>query len=160
MKMRVSFFICSLIVSGLAYSQELSIKSDSFHYDNKTGIATYTGNVFAKQGEKQLTGNRLEIYRNEKTGKMDKIIVYGKPAKYQGAVEEGKPPVFAKANKITYDLPNEFLTLSGNAQVQQNEDIYRAEQIEYDGIKDTVYSPPSSRGQTTIILKDLENAGI
>lgn len=148
-----------LFFCHFANAQELSIKSDTFHYDNQTGIATYTGNVQAVQGDKRLTGNTLKIYRNEKTGKMDKIIVYGKPAKYQGTVEAEKPPVFAKANKITYDVASEFLTLNGNAEVKQEDDIYRAEQIEYDGIKDTVYSPPSSKSQTVIILKDIENAG-
>ncbi len=160
MKMRVSFLTAILIACNVSFAQELTISSDSFHYDNQTGIATYSGNVVATQGDRRLTGNHLEIYRNEKTGKMDTLIVQGKPAHYQGTVEPDKPPVFANANKITYDVTKKFLTLTGNAEVKQNDDIYRAHQIEYDGIKDTVYSPPSKQGQTTIILKDVENAGI
>ncbi|MFA6037638.1 MAG: lipopolysaccharide transport periplasmic protein LptA [Legionellales bacterium] len=149
-----------LFINHSARAQDLTINSDSFHYDNKTGIATYLGNVHATQKDRELTGDRLEIYRDEKTGKMDLIKIFGKPAKYQGSVEEGKPPVFAKANEITYHIPTKFLTLTGNAEVKQEDDIYRSHIIEYDGIKDTVYSPASKQGQTTIILKDINDAGI
>jgi lipopolysaccharide export system protein LptA len=136
----------------------LSINSDTFHFDNQTGIATYTGNVNATQGTRKLTGERLEIYRDAKTGKMDKIIVKGTPAHYQGLVEPNKPLLYAKANTITYLIATKFLTLAGNAEVKQDEDIYRAEKIEYDGMKETVYSPPSDKQQTTIILKGEQNA--
>lgn len=140
--------------------KNLTINSDTFHFDNQTGIATYTGNVVAVQGNRHLTGDRIEIHRDEKTGKMDNIIVHGNPAYYAGPVEPGKPPVNAQANLITYHIPTKFLTLTGNAQVEQEGDVYRSYQIEYDGIKDTVYSPPSAEGQTTIIIKDIEDAGI
>ncbi len=167
MNMRVDLRVLMLgllFINNMAFAQSppqnLTINSDTFHFDNQTGIATYTGNVIATQGERHLTGDRLEIYRDEKSGKMDHIIIYGKPAHYEGPTEEGKPPIFAKALEITYNIPTKFLTLTGDAQVKQEGDIYRSHIIEYDGIKETVYSPPSNKGQTTIILKDIDNAGI
>jgi lipopolysaccharide export system protein LptA len=140
-------------------TQPLTINSDSFHFDNQTGIATYTGNVLATQGSRRLTGDRLEVHRDEKTQKMSEIIVHGNPARYEGLTDPDKPLLHAQAKLITYKITTQFLTLQNDAQVEQQGNIYRADKIEYDGIKDTVYSPPST-AQTTIILKDLHNGGI
>ncbi len=158
--------ICFLFIIPATHAQDaqtqepLTIKSDTFHYDNQTGVATYTGNILATQGERRLTGDKLEIYRDPKTGKMDRIKVQGNPANYEGLAQENKPPIKAKAEIITYDIPTKFLTLTGNAEVEQEGDIYRSWKIEYDAIKDTVHSPASENSQTTIILKDVGNAGI
>lgn len=157
----ILFMICSATYAKLPDdSQPLTIKSDAFHYDNQKGIATYTGHVLATQGTRRLMGDRLEIYRNEQTGKMERIVVHGSPAYYEGLTELDKPPVHAQAKLITYDVPTKFLTLTQDAQVEQEGDIYRAWKIEYDGLKGTVYSPPSEQGQTTIILKETADVGI
>ena len=143
--------------------QQIHIKSDSFHFDNQNGIATYTGHVLATQGTRQLTGDRLEIYRDPKTGQIDKLIAYGEPAKYQGLTAPDKPLLFAHAQTITYWVATESLILTGQAEITQAGDVYRAAQIEYDGVKQTVYSPPSDQGQTFIILKNRtskQDAGI
>ncbi len=152
----VLLMICTPVFANNAPDdeQQIAINADSFHFDNQTGIATYTDNVVATQGSRRLTGDRLEIYRNAQTGKIEKLIVYGKPAHYQGLTSPDKPLLFAHAQIITYVIATKYLTLTGEAEVTQDGDVYRAAQIEYDGVKETVYSPPTEKRQTTIILKN------
>jgi lipopolysaccharide export system protein LptA len=166
MKTLTNFFCMILLLTPFLLwanpsddAQDIAINADAFHYDNQSGIATYTGNVVATQGTRKLTGDRLEVFRHEKTGKLDKIIVHGNLAHYQGLTDPDKPLLFAKASQITYEIPNKFLTLTGKAEVTQGGDVYRSEKIEYDGVKETIYSPPSKQ-QTTIILKGAKDARI
>jgi lipopolysaccharide export system protein LptA len=62
--------------------QDIAITSRAFDYNHKTGVAIYTGQVYAKQGSRQLWGDTLQIFRAP-SGDIDKIIVVGKPAKMQ-----------------------------------------------------------------------------
>lgn len=82
--------------------QDISVTSHAFEYNHKTGVALYTGNVYAKQGTRQLWGDTLEIFRAE-NGDIDKIIVVGKPAKM-----EQKGDIY-EAPLIEYDPAKEIV---------------------------------------------------
>lgn len=165
MKIQIRYYlIAALCYASVLFAntdddtQPLSITSDEFHYDNQSGVATYTGSVVATQGSRKLTGDRLEIFRDASTDKLDYFIVYGKPAYYQGLTDADKPLLYAHAETITYKIPTNFLILEGSADVEQGGDQYTAARIEYDGIKETIYSPPSQSQQTLIILKGHNDA--
>lgn len=154
-------FICLCSMAFAAFADEISLKDDeqdieitskSFEYNNQTGIATYIGDVYAQQGSRILLGDRLEIYRNS-IGDVAKIIVYGEPAKHESITNPLKPKLHAKANEIIYDVLKEHLTLVDEAYVEQAGDVYEAPRIEYDVANETVHSPESDGGRTTITLK-------
>ncbi len=135
--------------------QELMISSHQFEYREKEGIATYFGDVEATQGTRRLHGDKLEIYRDKK-GDIEKIIVYGKPAKHQSRPDVEKPLLHAQANTIIFETIKNKLTLRDKARVEQGGDIYEAPFIEYDVTQKIVHSPPSQTGRTTITLKPRE----
>lgn len=132
--------------------QNIEIRARAFEYNHKTGVALYTGNVFAQQGTRSLWGDKLEIYRSPE-GKMEKIVVRGKPAKHESQSDPKKPKLTAKANEIIYYVAKEQLTLKENAYVEQGGDVYEAPFIEYDVIHETVRSPQQEQGKTLITLK-------
>lgn len=132
--------------------QDIEITSHAFEYNHQTGIAVYTGNVYAKQGTRQLWGDKLQIFRGQ-NGDIDKIIVLGKPAKHESSSDPQKPVLHAKANEIIYYVAKEQLTLKDEAYVEQGGDVYEAPYIEYDVAKEIVRSPENDKGQTTITLK-------
>ena len=63
-------------------AKEIAITSQAFEYNHTSGIAIYTGIVFAEQGTRKLWGDKLEIFRGDK-GEISKIIVTGLPAKLE-----------------------------------------------------------------------------
>lgn len=63
-------------------AKEIAITSQAFEYNHTSGIATYTGKVFAEQGTRKLWGDKLEIFRAQ-NGDIDKIVVTGLPAKLE-----------------------------------------------------------------------------
>jgi lipopolysaccharide export system protein LptA len=77
-------------------AKEIAITSQAFEYNHTTGIAIYTGNVFAEQGTRKLWGDQLQIFRGDK-GEIQKIVVTGLPAKLE---QEGD---IYKAPLIEYD---------------------------------------------------------
>jgi lipopolysaccharide export system protein LptA len=63
-------------------AKDIAITSQAFEYNHTTGIAIYTGNVYAEQGTRKLWGDELQIFRGDK-GDISKIIVTGLPAKIE-----------------------------------------------------------------------------
>lgn len=78
-------------------AKDISITSDAFEYNHNTGVAIYTGKVYAEQGTRKLWGDKLEILRGTK-GNIDKIIVTGLPAKLEQDGDVYESPL------IEYDL--------------------------------------------------------
>jgi lipopolysaccharide export system protein LptA len=130
----------------------ITISSNGFHYDNIKGVAVYTGDVIAIQGSRKLTGDTLELIRNEK-GNIAHIIMHGRPAQHQALTDITKPLLFAKANTIAYDPLAKYLTLTDNAWISQAGDEYTAPTIEYDVALQAVKSRANAQGRTTIILQ-------
>jgi lipopolysaccharide export system protein LptA len=136
-------------------SQNLEISSEAFEYREKDGVATYQGHVEAIQGSRRINGDTLEVYRG-KSGGINKIVVYGKPATHESLPDPEKPLFHAQANTITFEMDKNTLTLLKNARVEQGGDVYEAPLIEYDITQKVVRSPESGSGRTTITLKPRE----
>lgn len=132
--------------------KNIEINANHFQYDNIRGVAIYSGNVIAKQGSREFTGDKLEVIRNDH-GNIAEIIMHGKPAQHQSLTDISKPLLFAKANTIKYNTSAKHLTLIDDAWVKQAGDEYSAPTIEYDETLQTVKSPANNQGRTTIILE-------
>jgi lipopolysaccharide export system protein LptA len=91
--------------------KDIAITSHAFEYNHKTGIATYTGKVFAEQGSRKLWGDKLQIIRTA-DGDIDKIIVTGLPAKLEQAGDIYEAPL------IEYDPSKETVRSPQNGQGQ------------------------------------------
>jgi lipopolysaccharide export system protein LptA len=135
--------------------KDLAITSQQFEYRQKEGIAVYRGDVEAIQGSRHINGDTLEVYRG-KTGQIEKIVVYGKPATHSSVPDPKKPVFHAQANIIIFDVIKNKLTLQNAARVEQGGDVYEAPLIEYDVTQKIVRSPQSQGGRTTITLKPRE----
>jgi len=134
----------------------IQISSDSFEFNNTTGVATYKGKVEVTQGSRQLTSTSLNIYRS-KDGSIDRMIAVGSPAKYQGQTDPKKPLLYAHADTIEYYVQKELLILMGHAEVEQAGDKYQAPRIEYDSANERINSHATSSGRTTITIQPRDN---
>ncbi|MBK8187144.1 MAG: lipopolysaccharide transport periplasmic protein LptA [Cellvibrio sp.] len=110
-------------------------RANNLTIDNKTGVATYTGNVNIQQGSLNIVAENLKIHRNAE-GDIEKMIALGNPARFQQQPEAEKGIITASAKSITYLPATEHLVLEENASVEQDGSIMSGATIDYDLIKE------------------------
>jgi len=139
--------------------QPIRIQADAAMVDEKQGSSVYRGNVIITQGTLEVTADEVEIYTADSAviqiiAKADKDS--DKLAQYRQQVNVEKDMVFADARKITYLVQEERLHLSGDARLQQVEDVFTGELLYYDlarGIVNLSSSGGSDRVNMTITPK-------
>ncbi len=102
----------------------IHITARSFTALNNKGVYIFKGNVIAKRGNVTLKSNKMEIYKNKKSGEIKEIICTGNVIITQKNKE-------AKAHKAIYNYPTGRITLIGNASVKSNKNLIRAYEIVY-----------------------------
>ncbi|MCK9453569.1 MAG: lipopolysaccharide transport periplasmic protein LptA [Sulfurimonas sp.] len=100
--MKKTFFTI-IFLTGSLFSQELKIKANTFHSDQKTGISVFEGSVNIIRGNDELNASKVTVYTDEKQ-EPTKFIAQGDASfnikTIEGALYKGK------AQKVVY-LPNE-----------------------------------------------------
>ena len=103
--------------------------------DNKTGVATYSGNVSIQQGSLNIIADKLMVHRNAQ-GDVEKMVATGSPARFQQQPDPEKGIITASAKSITYIPANENLLLVENASVEQDGSVMSGSKINYDLAKE------------------------
>ena len=136
--------------------QPITIRADDGEVDENQGTFVYRGNVIITQGTLEVTADEVEIHTAERAitqiiARMDKDSE--DLAHYQQQMNEADDMVYADARKITYLVQEERLHLSGEARLQQVEDVFTGELLYYDmarGIANLSSGDQSNRVNMTI----------
>lgn len=129
--------------------EPISIQSDTLELSQPQGIATYLGRVLLTQDGRELAADKIVIYRNTQ-GKLEKILAFGKPAKYTGTLNNDT--LLGEANKITF-LPNsQDMILEGQAKWVQKKDMFTAPYITYNFQSKMIRSKAQEGVRPTIIF--------
>ena len=140
--------------------QPIRIQADAAIVDETSGSSVYKGNVIITQGTLEVTANEVEIFTADseviqiiaKTEKGSEVLAH-----YQQQINEAMDMVVADAKKITYLVQEERLHLSGDARLQQVQDVFTGQLLYYDlgrGIVNLNSSGGSDRVNMTIIPKN------
>ena len=160
--------ICILLILALATGapfvraletdreQPITIRADDGEVNENQGTFVYRGNVIITQGTLEVTADEVEIHTAERAiiqiiARMDKDSE--DLAHYQQQMNEADDMVYADARKITYLVQEERLHLSGEARLQQVEDVFTGELLYYDmarGIANLSSGDQSNRVNMTI----------
>lgn len=156
------FFIGLLSLSSPSFAlkgdtdQPIHIDSGSQSLDMEKNIVTFSDNVVITQGSIRIQANKVTIIRQE--GKREIIEAFGQPVTFQQTLDDGKP-VSGQALQVHYDLGTEFLTMTGNAELKQQDSLIKAAKITYDvklqQLKATS-SEKQGRVKTVLIPSQLE----
>ncbi len=109
--------------------QAVHIESSHAEADYKKGTTTYTGDVLLTQGSLKIQADQLIIYRGDQGVKS--VIAKGLPARFQQQPFIDKPPVYANALTITYDLVSEVLLLDGDVLIELDGSTHQGARYEY-----------------------------
>lgn len=111
-------------------NQPIHIEADSAVRDQLSGITTYTGNVEMDQGSIHISADKILIYTQDQ--KVSKIIATGIPAHFQQKPSAEKEIILARGNTLIYEVVQDKLSITENAQVEQDGSIVSGDLINYD----------------------------
>ncbi|KMK51676.1 ABC transporter substrate-binding protein [[Actinobacillus] muris] len=137
--------------------QPINIDSGSQSLDMENNIVVFSDNVVITQGSIKINAAKVTITRQE--GKKETIDANGSPVTFQQTLDNGKP-VNGKSNSVHYDLGTEFLILTGNAELKQQDSFIKAQKITYDVKKQQLKasSGGKSRVKTVLIPAQLQDS--
>lgn len=158
--------LCLLALAGAAHAlptdrdQPVKVVADSASFDQKTGIAVYTGNVFIQQGTLEVHADQVTVTL-DKQGTVQSSVSVGKPAHYQQQTDEKRGVVYADSDRIEYDMANQKLTLSGNAHLHQDTSSFQGSVITYFMDQQQVDATGDSKTRVQLVFppQPRDNAG-
>jgi lipopolysaccharide export system protein LptA len=109
--------------------QPIHISADQATMNERTGVTVYTGNVEIVQGTMVIRGARVELHRND-TG-VQRIISTGSPAQFQQQPSLDQPLTKAYGLRMDYRVPQQEVTITDEARVDQGRDTFTGERIVY-----------------------------
>jgi lipopolysaccharide export system protein LptA len=123
----------------------IKVKSDQLLTDNNRKVATFTGNVAARQGDLTIYSDKMVINYADEEGGISTAEVFGNVKIIQGERR-------AQADHGIYDAKRATITLDGNPKVFQNSDTISGKIITYylDQDKSEVTSGSGSRVEAVI----------
>jgi lipopolysaccharide export system protein LptA len=129
------------------WQKEMTILSDSAEIDRRAGTVVYEGNVVLTQGTLKIEADRLMILRNGDT--LEKAVAEGDRARYQQQIEVGKPLTTALGNRIDYYTGERRIIITGDAELEQEGNIFSGERITYDMATETVRADGTTAESST-----------
>jgi lipopolysaccharide export system protein LptA len=113
----------------------VNIQADSAQMDDRTGIATYSGDVVVTHGDMTLWADQITIHTEDR--RPVRIEAEGNPARVESPDLSQRQRV-ATARNMEYTFDDEVLVLVRNARVQTATEDTRGDRIRYDLINDVV----------------------
>ena len=129
------------------WQKEMTILSDSAEIDRRAGTVVYEGNVILTQGTLKIEADRLMILRNGDT--LEKAVAEGDRARYQQQIEVGKPLTTALGDRIDYYTSERRIIITGDAELEQEGNIFSGERITYDMATETVRADGNTAESST-----------
>lgn len=114
--------------------QPINVVSNKQTLDLEKNLVTFSDHVVITQGSMKINANKVIIIRSNKkdnSKNTDVIEAFGNPVTFQQQLDNGKL-VQGKADKVNYNVAKEFLQLSGNASLQQQDSKISGSLITYD----------------------------
>ena len=100
---------------------------------DKKGLYIFDGDVVATRGDVRLKADKMKVYKDLKSGDIDKIVCLG----HVVITKEDKK---AEADKATYYAKKSMVVLEGSARVLSGKNNIKADRIVYYLDKDYVVS--------------------
>ncbi|HET8730251.1 MAG TPA: lipopolysaccharide transport periplasmic protein LptA [Moraxellaceae bacterium] len=131
--------------------QPVQISANSARFNEKTGIATYTGAVVIRQGTMEMTADEIVITTDSK-GTLLSTVARGNPAHYQQQTDPKKGLVTAEASRIDYDARNDVITFTGKARLRQDGSSFQGSTITYNSQRQQVDAKGEGSERVMLVL--------
>jgi lipopolysaccharide export system protein LptA len=108
----------------------VEVEADQLDLDDDAGTAVYTGNVDIRQGSMRLTGDRVEIQRND-DGELSRATSTGDRAYIEQQPNPDEPRVRGWGRTVIYHVAERRVELIDRAELHQGGDTFDGGYLEY-----------------------------
>lgn len=112
------------------FALPIQVDAKSQFVDGKNKTSLFRDDVLIVQGSLKITADEVEVIASDGEGR-EIFVARGTPASYSQTLEDGNP-VFARANEIRYEVAARTISLTGNAELQQDTSMVKGDVITYD----------------------------
>lgn len=131
--------------------QPIQVTADNARFDEKSGEASYRGNVHIQQGTLEVNGDTLTLKVDSK-GALSTARTFGKPARYQQKTDPAKGLVTAEAGEIQFDNTSGVITLIGNALLKQDGASFSGPRIVYSTVRKQIEASGNASQRVQLIF--------
>ncbi|WP_024872215.1 lipopolysaccharide transport periplasmic protein LptA [Tolumonas lignilytica] len=136
-------FSASAFAKQSDYQQPVTVDSVSQQAELNANKVTFLQDVKITQGSIIIHADKVVVLRHEKGN--DEMIATGYPATFFQILDNGKP-VNASANELRYQLKDRLVTLTGKAELKQDDNQVNGDVIRYDIQKQQMVAQSSGKG--------------
>lgn len=132
--------ICLALATGLISSTAsalesdrtapIQVEADRLDLDDRAGTAVYTGDVRIQQGSMILTGDRVEIQRNDQ-GELSQATATGNRAYLEQKPSPEEPVVKGWGRRVVYHVSERRIELIDQAELHKARDTFDGAYLEY-----------------------------
>lgn len=131
--------------------QPVNVAADNATFNEKTGIATYTGNIDIKQGSLRITADEVVITTDSK-GTVLTATAKGNPAHFQQQPSADKGIASAEASQVSYQAREGVITLIGNATLKQDGSSFKSREIQYNLDRGEIEAKGDSKNRVQLVF--------
>lgn len=132
--------------------QPIHINSNSQDFDMQSNQVTFIGDVTLKQGSIEIFADKLIVIRPQGQEGREILEAYGKPTRFSQLTDDGKT-LKGKADKLRYELEKEFLKMTDNAELTQDDSIIKGKVITYNMKTQKLIADGGKNERVTTILQ-------
>ncbi len=125
------------------YQQPIVVDSVTQQAELNENKVTFLQDVVITQGTIIIHANKVIVLRHEKGN--DEMIATGSPATFFQILDNGKP-VNASASELRYQLKDRLVTLTGKAELKQDDNKVNGDLIRYDVQKQQMIAQSNNKG--------------
>ncbi len=131
----------------------VNIDSKNQALDLQGNVVTFRGNVIVTQGTIKITADKVVVTRPGGNSNKTIFDAYGNPTTFYQMQDNGKP-VQGHAAKLHYELAKDFVELTGNAYVEQQDSNIKGDRITYliKEQKMQAFSQGQNKRVTTVLM--------
>lgn len=111
-------------------NQPIRLLADRATYTERTGSATFSGNVTIEQGTLKIAADNITASLSADK-KINSVVATGRPATLQQMISKEQGLAKGQANKIDYNAVSGIVTFSGQAKLTQQGASFAGNSIRY-----------------------------
>ena len=131
--------------------QPISLSADNATYNEKTGVAIYSGKVEIKQGSLLIKAEQITA-NTDTEGKILTIVATGKPAYFQQQPTADKGIATAEAEEISYQALDGLISLKRNAILKQADSTFKSLEILYSMDKGEIEAKGNTQNRVQLVF--------
>ena len=160
-KLSLNLALASVLLAASVPALAVTGDTDQpIHIESDQQSLDMQGNVVVTQGTIKINADKVVVTRPGGQEGKEIIDGYGNPATFYQMQDNGKP-VQGHAGQLHYELQNDFVVLTGNAFLEQQDSNITGDKITYlvKEQKMQAFSEKGKRVTTVLVPSQLQNKG-